>query len=151
MGPEGHRDRTGSLLRRGGFERWFLGRRALWNVTCIIDESQGQGSFWAPFARANDTTPGRGPRRPSLWHSRSSPAILHQELRLLAQMRAEADMLKISISNDRQRRQLNHASGPLELGRGPVRNDAERFILEDRFVSRDQLRMEEAPDFRLKH
>lgn len=51
-------------------------------------------------------------------------------------------MLKFSISNERQRRQFTHASGPIEFGRGP-RRDQERFVVEDRFVSRDQLRVEE--------
>jgi adenylate cyclase len=53
-------------------------------------------------------------------------------------------MLSIHIVNDRQDRQLEHASGPLELGRGP-RQQAERFVIEDPFVSRDHLEMEEVP------
>lgn len=51
-------------------------------------------------------------------------------------------MLNLSISNERQRQQLQHHHGPLELGRGP-RREVERFVVEDRFVSRDQLRLEE--------
>lgn len=51
-------------------------------------------------------------------------------------------MLRFTISNERQRRQFTHAGGPIELGRGP-RREQERFVVEDRFVSRDQLRVEE--------
>lgn len=57
-------------------------------------------------------------------------------------------MLKIEISNERQRRQFTHGDGPLEFGRGP-KKELERFIIEDRFVSRDQLRIEERPGGRL--
>jgi len=57
-------------------------------------------------------------------------------------------MLRIEISNERQRRQFTHGGGPLELGRGPKKN-LERFIIEDRFVSRDQMRIEERSAGRL--
>jgi adenylate cyclase len=58
-------------------------------------------------------------------------------------------MLKVTISNERQRRQFSHGGGPLEFGRGP-RRDLERFIIEDRFVSRDQLRVEEVKSAQVK-
>lgn len=50
-------------------------------------------------------------------------------------------MLRFNISNERQRREFTHDSGPLELGRGPQR-EIKRFIIEDRFVSRDQVCVE---------
>ncbi len=51
-------------------------------------------------------------------------------------------MLRITVSNERQRKEFTHAGGPLELGRGP-KVEHERFIVEDRFVSRNQLRIHE--------
>jgi adenylate cyclase len=61
---------------------------------------------------------------------------------LMRGRRLEADMLLVTIANDRQRRQLQHAGGPLELGRGPQRA-LPREIIEDRYTSRDQLVVEE--------
>jgi len=58
-------------------------------------------------------------------------------------------MLSIHVINDRQDRQFEHAAGPLELGRGP-RQQAERFVIEDPFVSRDHLELEEAPGEQLR-
>ncbi len=53
-------------------------------------------------------------------------------------------MLRFQITNKRQRCDFIHSSGPIELGRAP-REDVERFAIEDRFVSRSQLRLEETP------
>jgi adenylate cyclase len=58
-------------------------------------------------------------------------------------------MLYVTIANSRQNSRLQHAQGPLEFGRGP-RRDVERLIVEDRYTSRDQLRIEELPDGRLR-
>jgi adenylate cyclase len=58
-------------------------------------------------------------------------------------------MLKVTISNERQRRQFTHGAGPIEFGRGP-RRELERFVIEDRFVSRDQLRVEELSSGRIR-
>jgi adenylate cyclase len=57
-------------------------------------------------------------------------------------------MLRIYVTNDKQRQWLDHANGLLELGRGPQRGTA-RFRIEDIFVSRDQLRIREANDGRV--
>jgi len=54
-------------------------------------------------------------------------------------------MLRLTISNDQQRRQVMHDGGVLELGRGP-KLELERFIIQDRFVSRNQLRVEQVGD-----
>ncbi len=57
-------------------------------------------------------------------------------------------MLFISVSNKKQNRQLEHRDGPFEFGRGP-RGDVPRFVIEDGFVSRDHLHVEELPGDRL--
>ena len=57
-------------------------------------------------------------------------------------------MLFISISNEKQNRLIEHRSGPFELGRGPG-GELPRFVIDDGFVSRDHLRVEELPGERL--
>ncbi len=57
-------------------------------------------------------------------------------------------MLFISVSNKKQNRQLEHRDGPFEFGRGP-RGNVPRFVIEDGFVSRDHLHVEELPGDRL--
>lgn len=54
-------------------------------------------------------------------------------------------MITIQINNKKQNLQFEHAGGPLEFGRGPKRK-TERFVVNDLFVSRDQLRIEEQPN-----
>ena len=51
-------------------------------------------------------------------------------------------MLCFSIKNDRQNKQFDHPAGPIEFGRGP-QGELPRFVLDDGFVSRDHLRVEE--------
>ena len=51
-------------------------------------------------------------------------------------------MLHVTVSNDRQRLQVEHEQGALEFGRGPQR-EVERLIIEDVYVSRDQLCIEQ--------
>src|SRR5262249_19916378 len=51
-------------------------------------------------------------------------------------------MITIQVSNKKQSQQFEHAAGPLEFGRGPKRK-AERFVINDLFVSRDQIRIQE--------
>src|SRR4051812_13436249 len=58
-------------------------------------------------------------------------------------------MLRINLSNQNQNEQLDHPGGPLEFGRGPQRQ-APRFLVEDAFVSRDHLRVEELPQGRVQ-
>lgn len=58
-------------------------------------------------------------------------------------------MLCISIANDRQTKQYMHESGPLELGRGQ-RGQVPRLVLDDSFVSRDHMAVEELPSGRLR-
>ena len=58
-------------------------------------------------------------------------------------------MIQVTVSNARQNRQLEHAAGPLEIGRGPQR-DVARVVVLDEHVSRDQLSLEEVPGGRLR-
>jgi signal transduction histidine kinase len=52
-------------------------------------------------------------------------------------------MLALTVSNKLETQQLTHASGPLELGRGPARTGTARVVVKDAFVSRDHIRIEE--------
>jgi adenylate cyclase len=58
-------------------------------------------------------------------------------------------MLHVHVANDRQDQQFEHPAGVLEFGRGPQRQ-APRFVIEDGYVSRDHLRVEEQPPGRLR-
>lgn len=58
-------------------------------------------------------------------------------------------MLQITVKNERQHLQFTHAAGPLEIGRAPS-DEGTRFVVEDRYVSRQQLKVEETPDGRLR-
>lgn len=57
--------------------------------------------------------------------------------------------LRIRVTNATQQQEFAHAGGPLEFGRGPPRQ-APRCLIDDPAVSRDQLRIEELPDGRLR-
>src|SRR5439155_7771933 len=52
-------------------------------------------------------------------------------------------MLRCYISNERERQQIEHAQGPLELGRGPKRGDVARCTHQEPYVSKDHVRIEE--------
>jgi adenylate cyclase len=54
-------------------------------------------------------------------------------------------MLRIRVANTKQTQEVEHATGPLEFGRGPQRG-IKRIIIDDDYVSRDQMRVEELPD-----
>src|SRR3954447_25827054 len=53
-------------------------------------------------------------------------------------------MLRFVVSNARERQQLEHAAGPIEFGRGPRRGNVARCIIQDAYVSKDHVRIEEA-------
>ena len=57
-------------------------------------------------------------------------------------------MLSIQVNNKKQNQRFEHSGGPLEFGRGPKRK-LERFVVNDLFTSRDQLRIEERPGNRI--
>lgn len=59
-------------------------------------------------------------------------------------------MLTLTIKNGLETQQLTHASGPLELGRGPMRSGVARAVVRDAFVSRDHIRLEEQPGRKVK-
>lgn len=59
-------------------------------------------------------------------------------------------MLTLSITNKLEQQQLTHKSGALEIGRGPARPGAVRVVVKDAFVSRDHVRIEEAPGKKVK-
>ncbi len=52
--------------------------------------------------------------------------------------------LVIDVLNTQQHQRLEHAGGPLEFGRGP-QQECKRVVIDDMFVSRDQLRIAELP------
>ena len=54
-------------------------------------------------------------------------------------------MLRFQITNETQNAKWSHATGPFELGRAPADSgDVPRFVIEDKYVSRNQLRVEMA-------
>lgn len=58
-------------------------------------------------------------------------------------------MLSIRVSNQRQNARFEHGAGPLEFGRGPKR-DARRYVIDDGFVSRDHMIVQEVAEGRLR-
>jgi signal transduction histidine kinase len=59
-------------------------------------------------------------------------------------------MLRFTIANKRERQQLEHPSGPIEFGRGPKRNDVPRCVVQDPYVSKDHVRVEELPNGQIR-
>src|SRR5262245_45738507 len=60
-------------------------------------------------------------------------------------------MLRIAVKNEKQDLQLEHAAGPLEFGRSPQqRPGAARCSIDDGWVSRDHLQVEELPAGRVR-
>lgn len=58
-------------------------------------------------------------------------------------------MIHIRIHNEKQNQELEHAAGPIEFGRGPQQKHR-RFVIDDVFFSRDQLRVEEVGTGRVR-
>src|SRR5262245_35247685 len=54
-------------------------------------------------------------------------------------------MITLIVTNQLETQQLTHNTGPLEIGRGPARQDTARVVVRDAFVSRDHIRLEELP------
>jgi signal transduction histidine kinase len=54
-------------------------------------------------------------------------------------------MLRFHVHNARERQQLEHAAGPIEFGRVPRRGDVPRCTIQDAYVSKDHVRIEELP------
>ena len=57
-------------------------------------------------------------------------------------------MLYVTVTNERQRQKFSHFAGPLALGRAPT-DECRNFAIVDRFVSRNQMKIEELPGGRL--
>ncbi len=55
-------------------------------------------------------------------------------------------MLRLTIKNEEGSREIEHESGPLEIGRGPERNGVRRYVVLDLFVSKDHVRLDEIND-----
>jgi adenylate cyclase len=52
-------------------------------------------------------------------------------------------MLRFTISNKREQQLFDHAEGPIEFGRGAQRNNVPRCIVQDLYVSKDHVRVDE--------
>jgi len=59
-------------------------------------------------------------------------------------------MLRFTISNRLGRQNFEHVSGPIEFGRGPERDGIPRCVVNDGYVSKDHVKMEEQPEGRVK-
>jgi adenylate cyclase len=58
-------------------------------------------------------------------------------------------MIHFNVSNERQSTEFDHQSGVIEFGRAPA-DDGSRFVIEDRYVSRCQLRVEQVSDRQIR-
>jgi len=54
-------------------------------------------------------------------------------------------MLHFTVVNRRERQQLEHGGGAIEFGRGPKRPDVPRCMIQDPYVSKDHVRLQELP------
>jgi signal transduction histidine kinase len=54
-------------------------------------------------------------------------------------------MLRLTVSNAHGRQQLEHAEGPIELGRAPKTGEVARCVVQDPYVSKDHVRLQELP------
>jgi adenylate cyclase len=59
-------------------------------------------------------------------------------------------MLRFRVWNKLETQVIEHASGPIEFGRGPARDDVPRCILKDLYVSKDHIRVLELADGRVR-
>src|SRR5579871_5226874 len=61
-----------------------------------------------------------------------------------------AAMLRFTVTNERERQQLQHDTGPIEFGRGPKHGNTMRCTIQDPYVSKDHLRIEELPNGQIR-
>ncbi len=59
-------------------------------------------------------------------------------------------MLRFAISNKREQQQFEHAGGPIEFGRGAQRNNVPRCVIQDLYVSKDHVRVDELDGGRVR-
>ncbi len=55
-------------------------------------------------------------------------------------------MLRITVTNKAGRQSHDHPSGPVEFGRGPERDGMPRIVIQDGYVSKDHVKVEEVAD-----
>ena len=55
-------------------------------------------------------------------------------------------MLRVRITNETERKQLEHGRGRLEFGRGPQRDNVPRCVIKDVYVSKDHVSVERLPN-----
>jgi signal transduction histidine kinase/CheY-like chemotaxis protein len=59
-------------------------------------------------------------------------------------------MIRFRIRNQTHMQHLDHAGGPIEFGRGPMRDDVPRCKIRDECVSKDHVRVEELADGKVR-
>lgn len=59
-------------------------------------------------------------------------------------------MLRFHIANKRERQNFEHLAGPIEFGRGPERDGVTRCVIQDGYVSKDHVKVEEIDDGRVQ-
>src|SRR5205807_2417823 len=59
-------------------------------------------------------------------------------------------MLRFLVSNKVGRQTYEHPSGPVEFGRGPERDGLTRIVIQDGYVSKDHVKVEELADGQVK-
>src|SRR5581483_2206325 len=52
-------------------------------------------------------------------------------------------MLRFNVVNKRATQSFEHPAGPIEFGRGPQRNGVPRCVIQDSYISRDHVHVEE--------
>jgi adenylate cyclase len=59
-------------------------------------------------------------------------------------------MLRFLIYNKQERKQIEHPSGPIEFGRGGPRHNTPRCVIQDLYVSKDHIRVQELDNGRVR-
>src|SRR5262245_33533359 len=59
-------------------------------------------------------------------------------------------MLRFLISNKSGRQHFEHLAGPIEFGRGPERDGITRCVIQDGYVSKDHVKVDEMPNGQVK-
>jgi adenylate cyclase len=59
-------------------------------------------------------------------------------------------MLRFTVSNKREQQQFDHQGGPIEFGRGAQRNNVPRCIVQDLYVSKDHVKVDELENGRVR-
>ena len=54
-------------------------------------------------------------------------------------------MLRFRVNNKLQQQEFDHPAGPIEIGRGGARDDVPRCVVQDLYVSKDHISVQETP------